>query len=326
MLTKQAASDICDFLAYVAVAATREKAAIDYTDPRATTAIGGGIGGLVGLLGELRKKKRDRRYLQGILGGTLAGGGLGLGAGLLPAALSGIRGESAAPQKTKAVLPNATAGQQGGAPPPNAAAGQQGGSPPPPNAATGPLGDFITSRRLENDILAGLGTAASLSKPVRSLPTYAGHALKNTLLRPGVDSTLKKYFSSGAALPPGVTPMLGAGPEHWPFAQTEVLNPKTGLPVTSRSGEGRLRPLNAQETIERIAQNPNVTYKDVMRQAPEFASRMRDYSNTINAAARANKLTDALAKKKPLGVKGSILAAILGGVGANKVQSYFMDQ
>lgn len=181
MLTKKAADNICSFLADVAVHAKLEKQALEFT-PGVTTAIGAGLGGLTGLLSAARKKKKNRNYLGSALTGALAGGGLGLGVGLIPGAMQelGFAEKSVAPAAKAPAAPAAPAVSQSGAPAqskPSAPAAPAASQPAdataqPPAQEVG----YLTSRELENragyDIAAGLALAQGV-RPARQGLAYA---------------------------------------------------------------------------------------------------------------------------------------------------------
>lgn len=176
MLTKKAADNICSFLADVAVHAKLEKQALEFT-PGVTTAIGAGLGGLTGLLSAARKKKKNRNYLGSALTGALAGGGLGLGAGLIPGAMQEL-GFAEKPKAPAAKAPAAPAVSQSGAPAQSkpsapaapavsqlAAAAEQ-----PPAQEVG----YLTSKDLENRI--ALDSAAGLAAAMGAGPARRGLA------------------------------------------------------------------------------------------------------------------------------------------------------
>lgn len=176
MLTKAAAQDVCDFLASVSLQASMQKQALEF-NPLTGAAFGAGAGGLVGILGEMRKKKRDRRYLNAILSGVLAGGGLGAGAGLVPQALAALRGtDKEAPatggQQQTGAQPQAGKQQTGDKPQPSGAQQQaSGGQPETANFVTDLMQqrapwnvpNYATSAQLERDLRnAGLGAGFGL--------------------------------------------------------------------------------------------------------------------------------------------------------------------
>jgi hypothetical protein len=175
VLTKQAADRLCDFLAGVSLQASLQKQAFSLT-PTTGAAIGAGAGGLLGLMGEMRKKKRDRKYLNSLLAGTLAGGGLGLGAGLIPQAWNAMRNPTVTPEppapsagKTQPVAnnqPPATLQRPSTLNNQTPAAGSQLPDENKQLPGNAPWGQYAGSNQMAADLSrAGYGAAAGVMMP-----------------------------------------------------------------------------------------------------------------------------------------------------------------
>lgn len=345
MLTKKAANDICSFLADVAVHAKLEKQALEFT-PGVTTAIGAGLGGLTGLLSAARKKKKNRNYLGSAFTGALAGGGLGLGAGLIPGAMQelGFAEKTKAPAAKAPAVPAAAATpavSQSGAPaqlkpsaPAVPAASQPGAAAAQPPAQEA---GYLTSRDLENrialDSAAGLAAAFGVSPARRGLayaakrgitPSGLSNLIEDTnfgnklrKLQPAAMNRGGNLFNAPMPTSQRVNALRGAyaSGEKLPEAVQNMAKKIPGLEALAKKD-----PAAALQALKGMYESSNLDTQNAARQ-------MLEHADVIDKAKRKMTYDDFTNKQDARsgvkGLSGWVLKLMLGAGAREGLGRYF---